>query len=106
MFDKISSERQKIFLAAFGILIFYSASFHIYAPENPFAVEKNIFDSVDLIFPNTNHLFTPTHDSEGIFGTFSSVAEFLLGFLTGKILLKYISAREKIYKLMIGGGFF
>ena len=103
---KFLQSNKKIFLAAFGILIFYSASFHIYAPENPFEVEKNIFDSVDLIFPNTNHLLTPAHDPEGFFGTFSSVAEFLLGFLTGKILLKDISAREKIYKLLIGGVIF
>ena len=97
---------KKIFLAAFGILIFYSASFHIYLPENSFAIEKNIFDSTDLIFFGENHLYTPTHDPEGFFGTFSSVAEFLLGFLAGKILLKNISVREKIYKFIFCGGIF
>ena len=103
---KFLQSDKKIFLVACGILIFYSASFHIYAPENPFELEKNIFDSTDLIFLGANHLLTPSHDPEGFFGTFSSIAEFLFGFLAGKILLKDISTHEKIYKFIICGGIF
>ena len=103
---KFIQNDEKIFLTAFGILIFYSAGFHIYAPENSFEIEKNIFDSLDLIFLGTNHMYLPMHDPEGFYGTFSSTAEFLLGFLTGKLFLKDFSTQEKIYKLIIGCGIF
>lgn len=101
---KFLQSDKKILFASCGLLILSSLGFHIYAPENPFAVEKNIYSALDLNLVGENHLLTPTHDPEGFYGTFASTAEFLFGFLAGKILLKNISVQEKIYKLLAGGG--
>ena len=103
---KFLKSDKKIFCAAFVILILYSAGFHLYAPENPFAIEKNISRTIDFIFPGVNHLYTPNLDPEGFYGTFSSTAEFLFGFISGKILLKDNLAEKKIYYSIIGGGIF
>lgn len=103
---KFLNSDKKIFCAAFGILILSSAGFHVYAPENPFAIEKNISVATDFIFPGVNHMLTPQFDPEGLYGTFSSTAEMLFGFLAGKILLEKISAQEKIKKSILFGGIF
>ena len=103
---KFLDSDKKIFFAAFVFLILSSAGFHIYATENPFAQEKNIFDALDLALLGGNHLFTPVHDPEGLYGTFSSVAEMLLGFFAGTILLKKISVQEKIKQVILFGVIF
>ena len=66
-----------IFCAAFVLLILSSAGFHIYASDNPFADGNNISQAVDFIFPGVNHICEPTHDPEGFYGTFASVASML-----------------------------
>lgn len=96
----------KIFIAAFALLILSSASFHIYAPDNPFAEEHNISRAVDYLFPGVNHIYTPTHDPEGLFGTFASGASFLFGFLAGRILLDTATTRDKIFMLCTAGTIF
>ena len=85
-----------ILAALFMLLILSSAGFHIYAPENPFAIEHNISSAVDLIFPGVNHIYEDNYDPEGLYGTFASVASFLLGYLTGKILISKADWRDKI----------
>lgn len=108
---KFLESDKKLLIAAFAILFLYSAGFHIYSPENPFSIEKNLSSTIDLVFPGVNHIYcpdfipgyVPRHDPEGLYGTLSSVAEFIFGFLAGKILLQNISANEKIYNLLIGG---
>ncbi len=85
-----------ILAAMFMLLILSSAGFHIYAPENPFAIEHNISNAVDLIFPGVNHIYETTHDPEGLYGTIASVATFLLGYLTGKILISKADWRDKL----------
>ena len=97
---------KKLFAAAYGLLIVSSLGFHLYAPENPFAIEKNISGAVDLIFPGANHIYTPNFDPEGLYGTFSSAALMLFGFLAGKILLRDISLQKKIYFLSAMGVIF
>ena len=94
----------KIFIAAFVLLIAYSAGFHLYAPDNPFAQEHNISGAVDCVFPGVNHIYQPTHDPEGVYGTFASTASFLFGFTAGKILLDTAAIRDKIFLLTATGG--
>lgn len=90
-----------ILIAAFGLLILSSAGFHIYAPDNPFAEEHNISRAVDYIF-GANHIYTATHDPEGLYGTIASAASFLFGFFAGKILVDRATLRDKITILCAG----
>ena len=85
-----------ILAAMFLLLILSSAGYHIYAPDNPFAVEHNISSAIDLIFPGADHIYETTHDPEGLYGTLASVASFLAGYLTGKILISKADWRDKI----------
>lgn len=92
---------KNIFMAAFGLLILSSAGFHIYSPAAPFAIENNISGAIDKIFPGVNHIYTPNYDPEGLYGTIASAAEFLFGFLAGKILTSNIFFVDKIYQLIV-----
>lgn len=99
---KFFTSNAEIFTAAFLLLILSSIGFHVYA-ENSFDEMNNISGAVDLIFPSVNHIYTPTGDPEGLYGTIASTASMLFGFLAGKILSDSSSAREKILMLMIFG---
>ena len=100
---KIFTSDLKILAAAFLLLILSSIGFHVYAPENPFAEFNNISGAIDLIFPNANHIYTPTGDPEGLYGTIASTSSMLFGFLAGKVLIDNESARNKINRLAIWG---
>ena len=95
-----------IFLAAFALLILSSAGFHIYAPDNPFSIEHNISRAVDFILPGANHICEPTHDPEGLYGTFASVASMLFGFLAGKVLIDNAQLRDKLLMFCAAGVIF
>ncbi len=95
-----------ILLASFVLLILSSAGFHIYAPDNPFAIEHNISRAVDFIFPGANHICEPTHDPEGLYGTFASVASMLFGFLAGKVLIDRAALRDKLLMFCAAGTIF
>ena len=95
-----------IFCAAFGILILSSAGFHLYAPDNPFANGHNISQAVDFIFPGVNHICEPTHDPEGLYGTFASVSSMLFGFLAGKVLIDNAQLRDKLLMFCAAGTIF
>ena len=88
-----------IFAAAFVLTILSSAGFHIYAPENPFDEIKNISNAVDLIFPGENHIYTPIHDPEGLYGCISGTASVLFGYVAGKILIVDAYLRDKCFLL-------
>ena len=95
-----------ILIAALAILILSSAGFHLYAPDAPFAQEHNISRAVDYILPGVNHICEPTHDPEGFYGTFASVASMLFGFLAGRILIDRANRRDKIFLLCAAGVIF
>ena len=99
---KIFTSNEKILAAAFVLLILSSIGFHVYA-ENSFDEVNNISGAIDLIFPTANHIYTPTGDPEGLYGTIASTASMLFGFLAGKILIDNSSARKKIFQLAIFG---
>ena len=93
-----------IFIAAFVLLILSTAGFYIYAPENPFDEAHNISRAVDFIFPGENHIYTPTHDPEGLYGSIAGTASVLFGYLAGKVLIdKVATTREKILLLSAAG---
>lgn len=85
-----------ILIAAFALLIVSSAGYHIYAPDNPFDMTRNISGAVDLIFPGANHIYTPTYDPEGLYGSIAGTASVLFGFLAGRVLIDNAANREKI----------
>ena len=93
----------KIFVAAFVLLALSSAGYHIYAPENPFAVEHNISRAVDFIFPGANHIYLPTHDPEGLYGSIAGTASVLFGYLSGKILIDNAPLRDRIFFMIAVG---
>lgn len=100
-----------IFIAAVVLLALSSLGYHIYAPDNPFATEDNISRAVDYIFPGANHIYTPTHDPEGLYGSISTTASVLFGYLAGRILIDNAALRDKIFlmgglgiALLIAGG--
>ena len=95
-----------IFVAAFVLLILSSAGFHLYAPDNPFAIEHNISRAVDFILPGANHICEPTHDPEGLYGTFASVASMLFGVLAGKVLIDNAQLRDKLLMFCAAGTIF
>lgn len=92
---KFFKNEPKIIFVSLGILIISSLGFHFYSPSAPFLIENNISGTVDKIFPGVNHIYTPNYDPEGLYGTFASTSQFLLGFLSGKILAKNLSLQEK-----------
>ena len=98
---KIFKSDAGILFSAVMLLIISSAGFHIYNPAAPFDIENNISGAVDKIFPGVNHIYLPTHDPEGLYGTLSSTAQFLIGFLAGKVLADNAFLRDKIYMLAL-----
>lgn len=90
-----------IFLAAIILLIISSAGYHIYAPLNPFDEMHNISQAVDYIFPGVNHIYRPTHDPEGLYGSLAGTASVLFGFLAGRILID--DTRDKIFIFCAAG---
>lgn len=91
----------QISVAAFLLLIISSAGFHIYAPAAPFDEAANISRTIDYIFPGVNHIYEPTNDPEGLYGTLASTASMLFGVLAGKFLLQ--KERQKL--ILSGAGF-
>ena len=100
---KFLTTNKEILSAAFVFLILSSLGFHVYAAENPFDEVNNISSAVDLFFPSVNHIYTPTGDPEGLYGTIASMASMLFGFFARKILIDNLSSQKKIYQLMIFG---
>ena len=98
---KIFRSDAGILFSAIALLIISSAGFHIYNPAAPFDQANNIFGTIDKIFPGVNHIYTPTHDPEGLYGTMASAAQFLIGFLAGKVLADNAFLRDKIYILAL-----
>lgn len=92
-----------IFIAAVVLLIVSSAGYHLYAPDNSFAEAHNISRAVDYIFPGANHIYTPTHDPEGLYGSISATASMLFGFLAGRILIDTAPTKQKILLLGAAG---
>ena len=88
-----------IFATAFALTILSSAGFHIYAPDNPFDEAHNISRAVDYIFPGENHIYTPTHDPEGLYGCIAGTASVLFGYAAGKILIVDAYLRDKCFLL-------
>ena len=93
-----------ILIAGFVLLILSSAGFHIYAPENSFAEAHNISRAVDYIFPGANHIYTPTHDPEGLYGSLAATASVLFGFLAGKILIDTVTTIRGKFFIMLAAG--
>ena len=100
---KVYHREVGILIAAFALLILSSAGFHLYAPENPFDEAHNISSAVDMLIPGANHIYKPTHDPEGLYGTLSTTASVLFGFLAGRILIDNASMRDKIFLLATAG---
>lgn len=90
----------KISATAFLLLIISSAGFHIYAPENSFSEVENISGAVDKIFPGIHHIYTETHDPEGLYGTLAGTASMLFGIVAGKFLLQ----NERRNLILYGAG--
>ena len=100
---KIFKSDAGILFSAIGLLIISSAGFHLYNPAAPFDQANNISGAIDKIFPGANHIYTPTCDPEGLYGTLASAAQFLFGFLAGRILATGAFIRDKIYTLALSG---
>lgn len=100
---KIISSDTGIFLAAFALLILSSLGFHFYAPGAPFEQSHNLSGAIDLILPGANHIYTPTGDPEGLYGTVASTASMLFGFLAGRVLADNTFLHDKIYILGLSG---
>ena len=90
----------RILIAAFVLLILSTAGFYIYSPENPYNIEHNISGAVDLIFPGPNHIYKPTHDPEGLYGSIAGTASVLFG---GRVLIKNSATHDKIFLLSATG---
>lgn len=92
-----------ILIAAFVLLALSTAGFYIYSPVNPYDEAHNISGAVDFIFPGANHIYTPTHDPEGLYGSIAGTASVLFGFLAGRVLIDNSTTREKIFLLTAAG---
>ena len=103
---KFIKSENAILISAFVLLILSSLGFHVYSPTEPFLLENNISGAVDKIFPGANHIYTPNGDPEGLYGTIASTAQFLFGFLAGKVLADNAFMRDKIHTLAILGVIF
>lgn len=92
-----------IFIAAFVLLAISSAGFHIYAPDNPFSPDENISRAVDYIFPGVNHIYSTTHDPEGLYGAIGGTASVLLGYIAGRVLIDTSTINQKIFLISAAG---
>ena len=92
-----------ILIATFFLLGVSSAGFHLYSHDNPFDEAHNISRAVDYIFPGANHIYTPTHDPEGLYGCIAGTASVLFGYLAGKVLIKNVPVSRKIFLLSAAG---
>ena len=95
-----------IFIAAIMLLTLSSLGYHIYAPENPFAEAHNISRAIDYIFPGAEHIYTPTHDPEGLYGAIAGTASVLFGYLAGKTLIRreiFLMVELGLVLLIAGG---
>lgn len=101
-FVQVLKTDAKILAAAFVLLILSSLGFHAYSPDAPFVEGKNISHALDLIF-GAEHLYTPTNDPEGLYGTVASAASMLFGFFAGRILIGGLPLRKKISSLIFSG---
>ena len=96
----------KIFFAAIILLAVSSAGYHIYAPENPFDEMHNISGTVDFLICGANHIYTPTHDPEGLYGSIAGTATVLFGYVAGRLLINDSAATLAAMgvALLIAGG--
>ncbi len=92
-----------IFAATLMLLFLSSLGFHLYSPDAPFEETHNISSAMDFIIPGANHMYTPTHDPEGLYGVLASTASMLLGFLAGRILMDHAKLHEKIFFMLAIG---
>ena len=95
----------KILIAAFFLLAASSAGYHVYAPDNPFSQADNISGAIDKIFPGVNHIYMPTYDPEGLYGTLACTASFLFGFMCGKIVISDDLQKKFFHLVNFGVGF-
>lgn len=96
----------KIFFAAIILLAVSSAGYHIFAPDDPFNEMHNISGTVDLLICGVNHIYTPTHDPEGLYGSIAGTATVLFGYVAGRLLISGSAAKLAAMGavLLIAGG--
>ena len=93
----------RLLLITFMLLGTASAGFHLYAHFEPFNEIHNISRAVDYIFPGANHIYTPTHDPEGLYGFIAGTSSVLFGYLAGKVLIEDVPSHKKIFLLSAAG---
>ena len=93
----------RIFLIAIVLLGISSAGFHLYAHCNSFDEAHNISRTIDYIFPGANHIYTPTHDPEGLYGSIAGTASVMFGYLAGKILVDDATINAKFLLMSAAG---
>jgi predicted acyltransferase len=89
-----------------GILLLYWAILLIFGGEAPFSLEGNFVRIIDAAVLGSNHLPVLKgirFDQTGLFATFPSIANILLGFLAGKALDTYEVKSDAVKRLIIFG---
>lgn len=77
---------KRLICAALVLLIIHTTGLYLYAPAAPFAKGHNLSQAIDWIIPGTKYIyqeFGMPFDPEGLYGTISSAASVLVGYLAG-----------------------
>lgn len=105
---KSINTKGKLIIFSFLLMLFSTASYHLYDLVNPYSELDNMSIYIDQITLGTAHTYLhAAYDPEGLWGTINTVATFLLGTLAG-ILLKdshrsYLSNQKFIKMLLVFG---
>ena len=76
----------KILFGAITLLIIHNTGLFVYAPDAPYSMTHNLSQAFDLLIPgpaNVYQGFGLPFDPEGLYGTISSAASVMLGYLSG-----------------------
>lgn len=96
-----------LLLSACGLLLAFSAGFHFYAPQAPFAQQGSLSQALDLMLLGENHIYHGygwPFDPEGLYGTLGTACSVLFGVLTGRLVRESSYAGQRWLALLLGGG--
>ncbi|MGY5355385.1 acyltransferase family protein [Wenyingzhuangia sp. IMCC45467] len=78
-----------------GLLLLHWSVLYVFGGDEPYALEKNISQTIDVWLVGKNHLYQGygiPFDPEGLLGVLSSAAQILMGYLMG---VKFIKSKKR-----------
>lgn len=90
-----------------GILLLYWLLLMVFGQGDPYSLEGNLPNRIDLFLFGEQHLykgFGRAFDPEGLFSSLPGIAHVLIGYFTGKSILLNINNKYEIIRRLLAGG--